>query len=208
MRTYTHNKILCKTFLVGLFIGSLSFYGMVYACQSDFHKTKKIFHIITTLWNSYKDSYLIYSKERKISEFSVCRSLYFIAHEVLGWAGIWLFRFSLPHLFYTVTIFKSPYPLNETIRKDLKKISSKCKNHDGLEMLRETVNAFAIKIMMKGFGDECSKNLSNQDLEDLTFYSGDALIFSLIETLEMATKSLSTSFKDAREKSHIICGML
>ena len=182
-----------------MFIGSLSFYGMLYACQSDVHETTTITHIIIALWNSYKDSYLIYSKERKMNELSVYRSLYFIAHEVLGWAGIWLFRFSLPHLFYTFTIFKSPYPLNETTRKDLKKVSFKRKTYDGLEMLREAVNDFATKILIKGFGDESFKNLSNQDLDGLTFYSGDALISTLIETLEMTRNNLKASFEDARE---------
>lgn len=172
---------------IGLFVGSVAFYFLVHSIQGDqiYHKMDE--HAIT-MWKSYKESYVNTAKRFGKSEQSTMRSLHYIAYESVGWAGAWLFRFSLPHLFFYYTII-NVYPIEEPLKEYLKSLSSPCKSFNGLEMLRGAVNHFARAALILGFGDEVKKEFEDERV-DMSSMDCDKIFFSLVEALHKSKNCL------------------
>jgi len=177
---------------IGLFVSCVLFYSLCHACGDKEVDTNSIISTIPAIWNAYTDAYAHFARDEGRSDKSVIRSLYFIAREVLGWAGVWMFRFSAPKLFRLCLRCDLMYTLPTNIYEKLRSRQSSSGDVDGVAIFRSHVNCLAGKVLTMGFGDSALEEVP----EIITMEHCNGIIESLVKEITWATQRMRHSIRE------------
>lgn len=169
---------------MGLFIASAFFYALILSHSEEaIAGSHTIIDAIKGIWHAYRTAYVRYARLEGRSNDAIFLALYRIAHEAVGRAGLWIFRFTSPSLYPHVCLSEFLYPMRDESEQDLIQRELPDTKENALEVIRQAINTFAMDSLIAGFGDDAQERVENPTPYGLTLESCNEIMEEFVDGL-------------------------